>query len=721
MRYNRQWEILGMATIREAREALKLYFGYEQFRPMQEQIIEGVLQGKDVVVLMPTGGGKSVCYQVPAVVQPGICVVVSPLIALMKDQVEALLANGIPAAYINSSQNAEQQYQIENQCLEGKLKLLYVSPEKLLSSGFMAFLRRINVSLFAVDEAHCISSWGHDFRPEYTQLKALKQQFPNIPVIALTATADKLTQKDIQDQLYLRNPQVYVASFDRPNINLMVKPGRDRFNKITDFLSRRHNQPGIVYCLSRKATESLADKLKRSGYNATFYHAGMSPNQRAKAQEAFLNDDVLIVCATIAFGMGIDKSNVRWVIHYNLPKNVEGYYQEIGRAGRDGATSDALLFYSYADVMNMRSMLQDNQNEAQTELQLVKLERIQQFAEAAACRRRILLQYFGETMAKDCGNCDICRNPPTRFDGTVIAQKALSAIARTQERSNMSLLVDVLRGARNAQVLQAGFDKVKTYGAGREVSTLDWNRYLHQMLNEGLIEMAYDQGYTLKLTEQSKQVLFEGRKVQLVKFEEVKQEEAAVKSRPKRELIKDALFEKLRALRKSLADEYGVPPYVIFTDTTLQEMAAERPTNKIAMLAISGVGAQKYERYGDAFISAIIDFINEEQNKGNKIKGATHLATLELLNKGYSVELIAKERNLNPVTVFSHLATLYEQGYSVDISRYVSKSEYSIIAKQIHKQGSEAKLKDLYEALGEQYEYYKIRLSISIFKKENNW
>lgn len=317
-----------MATIREAREALKLYFGYEQFRPMQEQIIEGVLQGQDVVVLMPTGGGKSVCYQVPAVVQPGMCVVVSPLIALMKDQVEALLANGIPAAYINSSQSAEQQYQIENQCLDGKLKLLYVSPEKLLSSGFMAFLRRINISLFAVDEAHCISSWGHDFRPEYTQLKALKQQFPTTPVIALTATADKLTQKDIQEQLYLRNPQVFVASFDRPNINLMVKPGKDRFNKITDFLMRRQKQPGIIYCLSRKATESLADKLKRNGFNASYYHAGMSPNQRAKAQEDFLNDDTQIVCATIAFGMGIDKSNVRWVIHYNLPKNVEGYYQD---------------------------------------------------------------------------------------------------------------------------------------------------------------------------------------------------------------------------------------------------------------------------------------------------------------------------------------------------------------------------------------------------------
>ncbi|MFD2999454.1 DNA helicase RecQ [Pontibacter toksunensis] len=712
-----------MATIREAREALKLYFGYEQFRPMQEQIITGLLEKKDVVVLMPTGGGKSVCYQVPAVVQPGICVVISPLIALMKDQVEALLANGIPAAYINSSQNAEQQYQIENQCLEGKLKLLYVSPEKLLSAGFFSFLSRVKISLFAVDEAHCISAWGHDFRPEYTQLKALKQQFPDIPVVALTATADRLTQKDIQEQLYLQNPEVFVASFDRPNINLMVKPGRDRFNKITEFISNRPKQPGIIYCLSRKGTESMAIKLKQNGFNATFYHAGMTAPQRAKAQEAFLKDDVHIVCATVAFGMGIDKSNVRWVIHYNLPKNIEGYYQEIGRAGRDGAKADALLFYSFADVMNMRNMLQENESDKkQTELQLVKLERMQQFAEAAACRRRILLQYFGETMQKNCGNCDICRNPPTTFDGTLLVQKALSAIARTQERANMGLLVDVLRGARNSQVMQAGFDKIKTYGAGRDVNTLDWHRYLHQMLNSGLVEMAYDQGYTLKLTEQSRKVLFEGKQVHLVKFEEVKQaEEAAARPRPKRELIKDALFDRLRALRKRLADEMGVPPYVVFTDSTLQEMAAERPTNRISMLAISGVGAQKYDRFGDAFITEIIDFINEEQAKGTKLKGATHLSTFELLQQGKTVEQISKERNLNPVTIYSHLATLYEQGYQVDMTKYVTKQEYKAIAVAIAKHGTEAKLKDLFEALGEQYDYYKIRLAVSIYKKQNSW
>jgi ATP-dependent DNA helicase RecQ len=707
--------------IREAREALKLYFGYEQFRPMQEQIISNVLAKQDVVVLMPTGGGKSICYQVPAVVLPGLSVVVSPLIALMKDQVEALLANGIPAAYLNSSQTGEEQYDIENKCLTGRIKLLYVSPEKLLSAGFFSFLKRLQVSLFAVDEAHCISAWGHDFRPEYTQLRALKQQFPAIPVVALTATADKLTQKDIQEQLQLRQPEVFVASFDRPNINLTVLPGQNRFNKITDFLSRHHGQPGIIYCLSRKATESLCNKLRENGYNATFYHAGMSAQQRSKAQEAFLRDDVQIVCATIAFGMGIDKSNVRWVIHYNLPKNIEGYYQEIGRAGRDGATSDALLFYSYADVINMRSMLSEN-DKSQTELQLVKLERMQQFAEATFCRRRILLQYFGEQMQRDCGNCDICRNPPSRFDGTLIAQKALSAIARSQEKLNMSLLVDVLRGSRNSQVLAGGYDRIKTYGAGRDIGTLDWHRYLHQLLNAGIVELAYDQNYTLKLTEQSKQVLFEARKVELVKFDEVKQQaEAQQREKPKRELIKDALFERLRALRKRLADEQNVPPYVVFTDSTLQEMAAEKPTNRIAMLAISGVGAQKFERYGHNFINEIVSFMTQEKEAGSAIKGATHLVTWEAFQQGMSPEEIARRRNLNPVTIYSHLATLLEQGHDVPVNQFVSKREYAAISEAIAKMGRDAKLKDLYEHLEERYEYYKIRLSLAMYKLEYTW
>jgi ATP-dependent DNA helicase RecQ len=707
--------------IREAREALKLYFGYEQFRPMQEQIISNVLAKQDVVVLMPTGGGKSICYQVPAVVLPGLSVVVSPLIALMKDQVEALLANGIAAAYLNSSQTGEEQYDIENKCLTGRIKLLYVSPEKLLSAGFFSFLKRLQVSLFAVDEAHCISAWGHDFRPEYTQLRALKQQFPAIPVVALTATADKLTQKDIQEQLQLRQPEVFVASFDRPNINLTVLPGQNRFNKITDFLSRHHGQPGIIYCLSRKATESLCNKLRENGYNATFYHAGMSAQQRSKAQEAFLRDDVQIVCATIAFGMGIDKSNVRWVIHYNLPKNIEGYYQEIGRAGRDGATSDALLFYSYADVINMRSMLSEN-DKSQTELQLVKLERMQQFAEATFCRRRILLQYFGEQMQRDCGNCDICRNPPSRFDGTLIAQKALSAIARSQEKLNMSLLVDVLRGSRNSQVLAGGYDRIKTYGAGRDIGTLDWHRYLHQLLNAGIVELAYDQNYTLKLTEQSKQVLFEARKVELVKFDEVKQQaEAQQREKPKRELIKDALFERLRALRKRLADEQNVPPYVVFTDSTLQEMAAEKPTNRIAMLAISGVGAQKFERYGHNFINEIVSFMTQEKEAGSAIKGATHLVTWEAFQQGMSPEEIARRRNLNPVTIYSHLATLLEQGHDVPVNQFVSKREYAAISEAIAKMGRDAKLKDLYEHLEERYEYYKIRLSLAMYKLEYTW
>ncbi|MDQ3291207.1 MAG: RecQ family ATP-dependent DNA helicase, partial [Bacteroidota bacterium] len=420
--------------ITAAQQVLKKYYGYENFRPMQQEIISSILAKRDTVVLMPTGGGKSVCYQVPAMVMPGMCVVISPLIALMQDQVKALAANGINAAFLNSTQTAEVQYNIETACLGRAIKLLYVSPEKLLSPGFFSFLKRLQINLFAVDEAHCISAWGHDFRPEYTQLRTLKEQFPNVPVIALTATADRLTQKDIQEQLRLQDPAVFISSFDRPNINLSVLPGRNRFNRITDFLDSHKGQPGIIYCLSRNTTESLSQKLVAQGYKAAHYNAGMLATARATTQDAFLKDNIQIICATIAFGMGIDKSNVRWVIHYNLPKNIESYYQEIGRGGRDGAPANALLFYSFADVLALRKMLTEG-DKKQLNLQLAKLDRMQQYAEATSCRRRILLNYFGETLTKDCHNCDICRNPPASFDGTIHAQKALSAIARMLEKA----------------------------------------------------------------------------------------------------------------------------------------------------------------------------------------------------------------------------------------------------------------------------------------------
>jgi ATP-dependent DNA helicase RecQ len=597
-------------SLAKATQILHQYYGFKTFRPMQAEIVQAVISQQDTVVLMPTGGGKSVCFQVPALVMPGMAVVVSPLIALMKDQVEALRANGIAAEFINSSQTPDTQFAIEHQCLQGKVKLLYVSPEKLLSANFLPFLQRLHLNLFAVDEAHCISAWGHDFRPEYTQLRFLKQQFPKIPIIALTATADRLTQKDIQEQLKLSNPRIFLASFDRPNIRLQVAPGRNRLPQVYEFLQRHPHQAGIIYCLSRNATEAVAGKLRSKGYRARYYHAGMAPDQRASVQEAFLRDDIQVVCATIAFGMGIDKSNVRWVIHYNLPKNLEGYYQEIGRAGRDGASADALLFYSFADVMSLRSMLTEG-DPKQAPLQLAKLERMQQYAEAAICRRKILLQYFGETYPATCQRCDICQNPPRTFDGTQIAQKALSAVARTQEQVGLGLLIDILRGSYNQQVLSRRYEHIKTFGAGRDLSFLGWQSYLQQLINAGALEIAYDQNYALKLTPLSRQILFEGKSIELVKFEPAAP--AAVKrverGSNKKEQLRDELFERLRKLRKSLADEQNVPPYIIFSDKTLEEMAGAKPTSRLAMMQVPGVGNVKFEKYGPAFINEILDFM----------------------------------------------------------------------------------------------------------------
>lgn len=707
--------------IAEAKQVLKDFFGYDNFRPMQQDIIQSVLHKEDVVVLMPTGGGKSLCYQVPAMVLPGLAVVISPLIALMKDQVEALRENGINAAYLNSTQSSQEQSRIEQDCLASRLKLLYVSPEKLLSNGFFSFLKMLQVNLFAIDEAHCISAWGHDFRPEYTQLKFIKEQFPEVPVIALTATADKLTRQDIQQQLKLTGPKVFVSSFDRPNIYLQVKPGRDRIKQILNFLDAHPNQPGIVYCLSRNATETLAAKIQAAGYSAAFYHAGMSAERRASTQEKYLRDDVQIICATIAFGMGIDKSNVRWVIHYNLPKNLEGYYQEIGRAGRDQAKAAALLFYSYGDVASLRTMLLEGKDK-EPELQLAKLERMQQYAEATFCRRQILLQYFGETKKEPCNNCDICRNPPATFDGTLLAQKALSAITRLKEQAKLGVLIDVLRGSRNQTIMAKGFDKIKTFGAGGDLGFLEWQTYLQQMLNAGIFDIAYDDAYALKLNGKSERVLFQGEKVPLVKFQlatAAAPAEKANRAKPKKELQKDDLFERLRKLRKELADQHNVPPYVVFSDNTLLEMAAEKPTNRVAMLAISGVGMVKYENYGYDFVNEITRFLSEQQDRQDKKKGATHLVTLEMLKQGLTPETIARERNLNPVTIYSHLATLYEQGHDIQLNKYLNPAEYAVIKNAINVLPADAKLKDLYEYLGEAYDYFKIRLSVAVFNREN--
>ncbi len=600
-------------------KTLKSYFGYTSFRPLQEQIIKQILNNLDTLVLMPTGGGKSICYQLPALLMEGTAIVVSPLISLMKDQVEALQANGIIARALNSTNDETTNANIRFECRQGRIKLLYISPERLLAEiNFL--LKDIQISLFAIDEAHCISQWGHDFRPEYTQLKVLREQFPRIPIIALTATADKITRNDIIRQLALRNPGIFISSFDRPNLSLTVKRGfqqKEKMKCIFDFIYRHRNESGIIYCMSRSKTEKVAEMLENHGIRVAVYHAGLSSAAREQAQDDFINDRVQVVCATIAFGMGIDKSNVRWVIHYNLPKSIESYYQEIGRAGRDGLPSDTLLFYSFGDIVLLSKFAAESK---QQEINTEKLNRMQQYAESDICRRRILLNYFGETMDHDCGNCDVCKNPPERFDGTIIVQKALSGIARTDQQVSMNTLIDILKGAVNQEIIDKGYDKLKTYGVGRDIPARDWQDYLLQMLNLGYFEVAYNEKNHLKITETGRKVLFGHERALLVviKREEILQKQSG---RKKKQAVPtqipvtmvfenedDRLFEELRSLRKRLADQQAIPAYIVLSDKVLHLLASSRPTTIEAFGEISGIGEYKKERYGKDFIEVIRKF-----------------------------------------------------------------------------------------------------------------
>ena len=710
-------------------QVLKQVFGYDHFRPLQAEIIDTVLADNDCLVLMPTGGGKSVCFQIPALVKDGLAVVISPLIALMKDQVEALRANGVAAAFLNSSLGPREQESVLWQAKLGELKLLYVAPERLFSGNTVDFLKKLNVSLFAIDESHCISSWGHDFRPEYRQLGMLKQEFPDVPIIALTATADKVTRKDILKQMGVPDAPTFVASFDRPNISLTVLPGQKRLQRMVDFLEKRPNQPGIVYCLSRKTTEEVAEKLRKEGLRTEHYHAGCSPEHRSRVQEAFLKDDIQIIVATIAFGMGIDKSNVRWVIHYNLPSNVESYYQEIGRAGRDGSAADAVLFYSFADVAMRQDMIENSGlPEEQKILQRAKLARMKQYAEADHCRRRILLSYFNETVTQDCDNCDVCRNPRQRFDGTVLAQKALSGIARTRENVAMGALIDVLRGSRNQNVLRHGYEQLPTFGTGHDLKGEEWAEYLSQLLNSGVMDIAYDEGHSFKLNATSWQVLKEGRKVELVRFVPFEERKAAREAaepaeKPKKEVIKDAMFERLRTLRKAIADTHGVPPYVVFSDATLSEMAQKRPITEGQMKGISGVGAEKFRRFGEAFINEILGFAREAsaaQPNSRAVKGFTYVQTLDLYKTGLGLEEMARQRGISPSTIVAHLVKMREEGHEVDLWKFMDRGNYKIIvggAKEIGLKRGDA-LAPLFELLEQRHDYAQIRLALAIWELE---
>jgi ATP-dependent DNA helicase RecQ len=711
-------------TLSHASAALKKYFGYDQFRPLQADIVQAVFDKKDTLVLMPTGGGKSICYQIPAITLEGVAVVVSPLIALMKDQVEGLSANGIPAAFINSTLSLDQQRNVENALLAGYVKLLYVSPEKLVSQGFQPLLKRLNISLFAIDEAHCISAWGHDFRPEYTQLKFLKSQFPGIPTLALTATADKLTRKDIVEQLGLADPATFVASFDRPNISLAVRPGQKRFEQIVEFLKARPKQSGIIYCLSRKGCEGLADKLNARGFRADFYHAEVPPSRRSKVQEDFINDRIPIICATIAFGMGIDKSNVRFVVHYNLPRNLEGYYQEIGRAGRDGLPSDALLFFSYADLMSYREMFgQGEASREQIELKLAKLERMYQFAEAPVCRRKTVLNYFGEAYDQNCGNCDVCQNPPQHFDGTVAAQKALSAILRTGQRVGMSLLVDILRGSQRREILEHNYHEIKTYGAGKEHSYDDWLYLLSQMLHVGLLEIAYDDHHCLRVTDEGRKILFDGKKIALAQPQPKpkpgeKASEPKFAEKSKTQTLRDELLERLRVLRRDVAVQQGIPPHTLFSDVTLQQMAESRPLSDTEMLEIEGVSERKLQLYGDAFLGEIRRFVLEKTQAGERVTGSTHFISYDLFNRGQSVQQIAEQRGISTLTVVGHLATMYERGELIDIRQWVSPEECDLIQGALPLFQEPFQLKAIHEHFGERVHFDKIRWAIADYRRK---
>ena len=715
-------------SIDAAREILKHRFGYDSFRMNQEQAVEAVLRKRDCVVLMPTGGGKSLCYQIPALMHEGLTVVISPLIALMKDQVDALKANGVDAAYLNSTQTAAQQVEVFRDVRSGKLKLLYVAPERLLQSGdqFIDFLRGINVSLFAIDEAHCISSWGHDFRPEYLKLAALKQQFPQIPVIALTATADHLVRKDIVERLHISNADVFVSSFNRPNIFYAVQPKRNSYGQLLEYLEERKDDSGIIYCLSRSSVDSLAADLRDEGFSALSYHAGLDKETRQKHQESFLKDETKIIVATIAFGMGIDKSNARFVVHMDLPKNVESYYQETGRAGRDGLPSDALLFFSWADVTKLKGFAEVVGNEQQSRIMLKKLDLMGKFGDLRTCRRKFLLNYFSEELAADCGNCDNCTTQLERFDGTVIAQKALSAVYRTGQRFGMAYVIDILRGSQ-ARTIRDEHKNLKTYGVGADISKDEWFEYFKDLVAQGYLAQTQGQYPTLVLTESSNAVLGGRETVELIKIKAKDEKRSPLGNKLSHPYLKD-LFNTLRGVRAEFARRENVPPYVVFSDATLVEMATYLPHNERELKRISGVGDLKLDKYGAAFLREIISYCRtnkllsrmdlkaqtRERKQRTKRDGSgkdTYRISLDMFRDGKTIPEIAGVRGLGVSTIEGHLARSISSG-EVSLEQLVPLHKVETIRNAVIKVGGGA-LSPIKQHLGDDYTYGEIRAVVA--------
>ena len=714
-------------------QALQKYFGYSEFRHEQEAIIQHILNGQDVLTLMPTGGGKSLCYQLPAVLMDGLTIVISPLIALMKDQVDSLNVNGIPAAFLNSSQSPNEQQRITDQLKNNQIKLLYLAPERLFGSGnnLINFLKSLPVCLIAIDEAHCISHWGHDFRPEYLMLAGLKNDFPNIPVIALTATADKLTQKDILEKLDLKNPAEFVSSFNRANITYRVLPKKKSFDQLLNFLKDRKEDSGIIYCLSRKSTEELAADLKEEGYSAEAYHAGMEHGDKARNQEAFLRDDVKIIVATIAFGMGINKSNVRYVVHVDLPKNIEGYYQETGRAGRDGLPSDALLLYSYGDASKLQRFARVEGNEEQSAIMLKKLDDMVKYSQLQTCRRQYLMRYFDEDFPEHCGSCDICLSEYEKFDATLIAQKALSAVARVKERFGSTYIIDLLRGSRNEKIREE-HKQLKTYGVGADISKVDWQRYLRELVALGYLQVTDDAYPVLKLTGKSEAVLKGLQKVELIATQTTEEREVEVIP------YEAGLLSELKLIRRDIALNENVPPYIILSDAALIEMATYLPQTLDELRLISGFGDVKLARYGRDFLIPVKNYCAKhglesrikhktskrerkpraERSTSKRRTNDTRAETFSLFRSGKTVENIATERGLSSITIESHLSYFVQTG-EMDVLELVTEEKIPVIQDAVESYGYQ-RLAPLKEVLGENYTYGEIKAVIGWMSRGGN-
>jgi ATP-dependent DNA helicase RecQ len=734
---------------------LKRSFGYDSFWPGQRAIIEQVLARRDAFVLMPTGGGKSLTYQLPALLMPGLTIVVSPLIALMHDQVDRLRANGIPATFVNSSLSGFERSQRERATLSGQVKLLYLAPERLLSEDYLFFLDqiqdRMGLTLLAVDEAHCVSEWGHDFRPEYRQLSRLRDRYPQASMLALTATATERVRHDIIDQLQLRDPHIHVASFNRPNLSYEVRPKhRGSYAELVQLLREQPDAPTIIYCQTRRGVDELSAALVRDGIRALPYHAGMLTEERTAHQTRFIRDDAPVLVATIAFGMGIAKPDVRAVIHYDLPKNLEGYYQESGRAGRDGQPAQCILFFSRGDLAKVEYIIAQKPDEQERRIALQQLKQVIAYGESSSCRRRALLAYFGETLPGDnCGACDICLHPAPLEDRTIEAQKFLSCVSSTGERFGMRHIIDVLRGANTEKVREFRHDRLSTYGIGQDLSLTTWLHIGHALLHQGLLAQADGLYSALNLNAQSWEILRQQRRVAIAAMPDPgartrrEQGRRAAGSRLSAIAPLDAaaegLFQQLRALRKRLADEQGVPPYVIFPDTSLRAMAQQRPPTQAQFARIPGVGSKKLAAYGTIFLAEICAYCAanglemglepqdapEQEQRGVTVSGVpivsarprgpagigtpTQRLTLDLCQQGLSIADIARERNLAPGTVASHLADLIEAGETVDIERLIRPEQYQAIAGAWQQTGGDA-LRPVKDLLGEEYSYEEIRL-----------